>query len=137
MTATPDAIITAARAWLDTPFQHQGRLRGVGCDCIGLVVGVAADLGIVTPDRAGYSRHPGGVLQAALDAALIAAPGLAAGRVVLLRWGDEPTHVGILALHPAGCLSLIHAFAPSRKVVEHILSDDWLARVVCCYEFPA
>lgn len=135
--AAPDDIIAAARAWLDTPFRHQGRLRGVGCDCIGLVVGVAADLGIVTPDRPGYSRHPAGILQAALDAALIAAPCPAPGRVLLLRWAGEPTHVALVGSHPAGGLTLIHAYAQSRKVVEHILDDTWASRIVKAYEFPA
>jgi len=134
---TPAEIVSAARAWIDTPFAHQGRLRGVGCDCIGLVVGVAADLGIATPDRAGYSRHPAGILQAALNAALIAAPAPAPGRVLLLRWEGEPTHVALVGPHPSGAFSLIHAYAPSRKVVEHILDATWAARIVQAYEFPA
>ncbi len=26
--------------WLGTPYRHQGRRKGVGCDCLGLVLGV-------------------------------------------------------------------------------------------------
>lgn len=40
-----DAVVGAARAWLGTPYQHQASLRGLGCDCVGLVRGVWRDLG--------------------------------------------------------------------------------------------
>ena len=33
-------IIQTARQWLDTPYHHQARVKGVGVDCIGLVIGV-------------------------------------------------------------------------------------------------
>lgn len=134
---TPADIIATARSWLDTPFHHQGRLRGVGVDCIGLIVGVAAELGIATPDQTGYARTPsGGLLRHALDAALTAAPDLAPARIVLMRWESEDMHVGLLAEHPAGGLSLIHAYAQARRVVEHYLDDIWADRITAIYYFP-
>jgi NlpC/P60 family putative phage cell wall peptidase len=33
-------IVAAARSWIGTPYRHQGALKGVGCDCLGLLVGV-------------------------------------------------------------------------------------------------
>ena len=42
-------VAAEARRWLATPFAHQGRTRGLGCDCGGLVGGVAVALGIVPP----------------------------------------------------------------------------------------
>lgn len=33
-------IVAAAREWLGTPYHHQASLRGVGCDCLGLVRGI-------------------------------------------------------------------------------------------------
>lgn len=33
-------IVAEARSWIGTPYQHQTSLRGVGCDCLGLVRGV-------------------------------------------------------------------------------------------------
>ena len=30
-------IVREAREWIDTPFKHQGHLKGVACDCIGLI----------------------------------------------------------------------------------------------------
>ena len=34
------AIVAAARGWIGTPYRHQASLKGVGCDCLGLVRGV-------------------------------------------------------------------------------------------------
>ena len=33
-------IVAAARSWIGTPYLHQASLKGVGCDCLGLVRGV-------------------------------------------------------------------------------------------------
>jgi NlpC/P60 family putative phage cell wall peptidase len=37
---TREAIVTAARGWLGTPYHHQASVRGAGCDCLGLIRGV-------------------------------------------------------------------------------------------------
>ncbi len=63
-----EEIITEARSWLETPFHHQGRVRGVGVDCIGLIVEVARALklpsasgGLVADyDERDYPREPDG-----------------------------------------------------------------------------
>lgn len=52
MTVTRKDAVAEARAWLGTPFQHQGCLKGVACDCIGLVKGVGLALGLVDYDPA-------------------------------------------------------------------------------------
>ena len=36
-------IVEAARAWIGTPYLHQGSLQHVGCDCLGLLRGVWRD----------------------------------------------------------------------------------------------
>lgn len=36
----PERIVAEARGWLGTPYRHQASLKGVGCDCLGLVRGV-------------------------------------------------------------------------------------------------
>lgn len=37
---TPETIVTLARTWIGTPYRHQASLKGVGCDCLGLLRGV-------------------------------------------------------------------------------------------------
>ena len=37
---TKEAIVAEATSWLGTPYRHQASLKGVGCDCLGLLRGV-------------------------------------------------------------------------------------------------
>ena len=44
-------VIIETRRWLGTPFMAGASVRGVGCDCAGLIEGVAGDLGLAYPKR--------------------------------------------------------------------------------------
>ncbi|NDC56413.1 MAG: hypothetical protein EBZ69_06345 [Alphaproteobacteria bacterium] len=35
-------IVREAREWINTPFKHQGALKGVACDCIGLIKAIGS-----------------------------------------------------------------------------------------------
>ena len=37
-------IVQSARNWIGTPYLHQASLKGVGCDCLGLIVGIWREL---------------------------------------------------------------------------------------------
>lgn len=132
---TADDIITAARAWIGTRWQHQGRTRGAGVDCVGLIVGALGDVGITVEDRAGYGRVPDGSLIADLDRQLMRVDEPEHGGVALFALDGSPMHVSWIADSPSGW-RMIHAYAPSRRVVEHGLDDRWLARLVRWYHVP-
>ena len=134
-----DRIITQARTWLGTPYHHQARLKGVGCDCLGLVVGVADELGLEHAsgarlssfDQTDYSRQPDGArLTAMLQSVLYEIPkeDAAPGDLVLFSIEGNPQHVGLLTDYEG--LGVIHCYAPSRKVVEHRLDKKWQQRIV-------
>jgi NlpC/P60 family putative phage cell wall peptidase len=40
MSFTRSSIVAEARSWIGTPYRHQASLKGIGCDCLGLVRGV-------------------------------------------------------------------------------------------------
>lgn len=42
--ADPADVVRIARTWIGTPYVHQAHKKSVGCDCIGLIVGVWSDL---------------------------------------------------------------------------------------------
>lgn len=49
-------IVDIARNWLGTPYIHQASLKGIGCDCLGLLRGVNRELrGIEAEDPPPYS----------------------------------------------------------------------------------
>jgi NlpC/P60 family putative phage cell wall peptidase len=57
MLITRADIIGEARAWIGTPYRHQASLKGVGCDCLGLVRGVwRALIGDEPQPAPAYSR---------------------------------------------------------------------------------
>ena len=142
-------IVSEARAWIGTPYQHQAHLRGVGCDCGGLIGGVAVALGIVPPDwwdtefarHAGYARQPtGDSLIDVLSEFMTATDSDTAqpGDVVVMRFKLDPTHVGFLADYVHGGLSLIHALngIGVRAVTEHRIDAQWRNRVTHAFKMP-
>src|SRR6266478_895343 len=44
-----DEIVTEAMAWRGTPFHHSASLKCVGCDCVGLLIGIGKGVGIIAP----------------------------------------------------------------------------------------
>lgn len=131
MTTRQD-IIDAARAYQDTPFHHQARVKGVGIDCAGLLVCVARDLGLPHYDVQGYSRVPSGRdFERHLDANLDPIQTIEPGCVMLMTFDIDPQHVAIATSEH----SIIHAYASVRKCVEHGLDDKWRASIRKIYRF--
>ncbi len=133
-------VVEQARQWLGTPYIHQGRVKGAGVDCAGLIIGVAHALGVSSFDTMAYGRLPSGdALHKMLRAqAMPAGEHWLPGQIALLRFDAEPAHLGILgdyASSPNG-LSLIHAYSHTGCVTEHRLADVWRARVVERFKFP-
>lgn len=130
---TADEIVAAARACLDTPFVHQGRIPGVALDCAGLVVAVAEAVGAEYVDHAGYGRNPAnGLLESVLDAQpfLERVFDRKPGDVLLMRFAGEPQHLAIFTGQ-----NIIHSYESVGKVCEHRLADVWAARIVRTYRF--
>ncbi len=132
-------VARAARNYLGVRWLHQGRTRQ-GLDCAGLVVRAAQDLGLPVNDVGGYSRIPnGGQMRAVMQAQCIELPPATApraGLIALMRFELEPQHVAIIATHPFGGLSLVHALTHERRVCEHRLDRAWLSRFVALYALP-
>lgn len=149
--ATVDDLLRAARSWLGTPFAHQGRQKGVRCDCIGLIIEVCREVGLV--DAAGlpaawnhtnYGRVPGTnePTQALLRYFTRVEPRhtMRAGDLAVFRTdGGLPAHMGWLG-DKGDPWSLIHAYAaktiPQARVQEHRLGSHWLSRLHSAYRLP-
>ena len=96
-------VVAAARGWIGTPYLHQASLKGVGCDCLGLVRGVWREVIGDEPEAPGayspaWAEADGG--ERLLEAArrhLAAAEAIVPGAVLVFRWRrDLPAkHVGI------------------------------------------
>ncbi len=137
-------IVSCARGWIGTPYLHQAAVRGLGCDCLGMLRGVWAEVTgtaliavpIYTPD---WSEPQGDeVLLQAARRLLVAktVSNAEPGDVVVFRMraGAVAKHVGLQA--DAGqSPSFIHAYQ-GHGVVENALTPPWQRRIVARFAFP-
>lgn len=124
-------IVETARQWLGTPFVHQGRVRGVGVDCGGLLLGVARDLGMEVDEPPAYSMSPDpDIIQTMLDRYCVRVDfsDIQPGDILWFSFAGEPRHVGI-----ASDIGVIHAWAKPGCVVEHRLDEVWMHRLCAVY----
>jgi NlpC/P60 family putative phage cell wall peptidase len=138
---TREAIVAEARSWLGTRYRHQASVKGVGCDCLGLVRGVwRACVGVepeLPPPYAPDWAEAGG-RDALIEAAarhLVAVPrdAFAAGDVLLFRYRD-----GFVAKHAAIASSrdtMIHAH-DGACVCEVAITPWWRRRIAGAFRFP-
>lgn len=133
-TCTRSEFIAEAMTWIDTPYRHQGRLKGVSVDCIGLCIGVAHACGISEFDFTHYDRRPDGSMKTHMDREVtpISFARALPADLLLFQFANCPMHVGILA----DDMMLIHAYAPNRKVVMHRLDTRFLGLLTCAYQIP-
>lgn len=135
MTTAAD-IVFQARAMLGVRWLHQGRSAS-GLDCIGLVLRVAHNLGLSEFDTRDYARIASDETMLDLCRAHLVSvrpAELAPGDVVVMGF-DMQRHIGIIGDYP-GALSLIHAHAINRQVVEHRLDTIWQRRILGRFRFP-
>ena len=110
-----DAIVVEARAWIGTPYLHQASLKGVGCDCLGLLRDTLADAA---------RRH------------LVEAESrdIRPGDILLFRWRN-----GLPAKHCAIATApdrMIHAH-DGAAVCEVALAPWWRRHLAGVFRFPA
>ncbi len=123
-------IVHAVKLWLGTPFHLQGRVKNIGCDCLGLLMGIAKELNLKTKqgtklidhDRNDYHIiHDGKILEEQLDQLLEQTEVLEVGNLLLLEYDKNPQHLAIVS----DGKKIIHAHLKHRKVVEHSI-DVWI-----------
>ena len=142
MAEVADAVINEARTWLGTPYHHQASIKGIGCDCLGLIRGIyrvvigpePEALPPYTPDWAEASGR-----ETLLEAAyryleeLPADHATRPGDVLLFRWRPwSPAKHAAIAI---GGRRMIHAY-DGAGVVEVSLTPSWEKRIARRFAFP-
>lgn len=144
MTESPVAqaeAVAIARRWLGTPYHHQASLKGIGCDCLGLIRGIYRELyGRDVGSAANYSRdwaeasgietmlYGAGQHLIAIDKAVAVG-----GDVIVfrLRHGTVAKHAALLT----SASTMIHAME-GVSVSEVALSSWWRRRIAGAFRFP-
>tara|TARA_R110002033_G_scaffold26757_12_gene61178 strand:- start:47703 stop:48116 length:414 start_codon:yes stop_codon:yes gene_type:complete len=134
MTVVREDVVCQARTWLGTPFHHQGRLKDIGVDCAGVVVGVAAELELSAFDTNGYGRRPDSrELEHICEGQMrrINLEDAQPGDVYLIEVDGQPQHLAF-----ATDIGMLHAYAPARRVIEHRIDQEWADRLIAAYVLP-
>lgn len=131
-----EKVIAAAESWIGTPYVQQGRLKGVGCDCIGLVIGVGVDALVVPADVAvpayrqsldipAARKHLAGRLR------ILKRKEPRAGDVLIFRVGRrDHAHFAIFDGE-----RMIHASNHAGRVIRSALDDRWLKKLAHCCRY--
>lgn len=128
-----DEIIAEARTWIGTPFKHQGRLKGVGVDCVGVIVGVAKSLNILDYNPTNYSRLPNmQVMGDALNKLLIEIDIKDAkiGDIYWMKFRESAQHLAFKT-----DIGILHATSQAKKCIETSLNDSLEKTIYKVYRF--
>lgn len=133
-------VAERARQWIGTPFFHGGREKGIGCDCVGLLLGVASEVAtchqgafmasLSVYDHREYSRivNPS-ILRGELLRFLspVAKDSIRAGDLLVFDYEGQAQHVAIFAGgEPA---TLIHSSDRIGAVAEHRFCEPMVSRL--------
>jgi NlpC/P60 family putative phage cell wall peptidase len=141
MSLTRSQIIAEARAWIGTPYRHQASLKGLGCDCLGLVRGVwRALIGTEPQSAPPYSRD---WAEASGEEALARAArthlseidpaAFLPGDVLLFRYRTQyPAKHAAIVTAPA---LMVHAH-DGAAVTEVAIAPWWRRRLAYAFRFP-
>jgi NlpC/P60 family putative phage cell wall peptidase len=149
MTATPSStelreqIVAEARRWIGTPYRHQASLRGVGCDCVGMVAGIWSSVFGEAPGMP--QAYSSGWLDPSPEETLLALArrhmaerqphAFEPGDMLVFRWVDRmpARHCGIAVSETR----MVHAYQSAGKVAEGELHRQWRQRIAGVFAFPA
>ncbi len=136
-----DLVLAEALSWVGTPYRHQGRTKGVGCDCLGVLLGVWSAIYGRLPEQPGaYApdwAEAGGAerfLEAARRHCREKQAGeMMPGDLLLFRWkrGLPAKHAGILVSPER----FVHAYH-GASVVCSALVPQWRRRIAGAFAFP-
>jgi NlpC/P60 family putative phage cell wall peptidase len=143
-------VLTAARSWIGTPYVHQASLKGVGCDCLGLLRGLWRELYGEEPEEPppyslDWAEATGAeTLYMALKrhAREIRLSELAPGDLALFRMASRgpAKHCGVIGRATAsllerggdGGLTLVHA-RQNKRVSEEPFSAFWRGKLAFAF----
>ena len=139
---TREEIVNEARQWVGCKWIHQACVRGVACDCVGLVRGVHAQL---TGDAfVGDYDYPATwhlfkedeKLCQECRKYLVEIPVAAAGAGDMLLFGFRPRfpahHLALLT----GDGTIIHSYMDVGVVVETTYNEEWRSMVRFAFRYP-
>jgi len=131
-----------AQSWIGTPYRHQASRKGVGCDCLGLMLGiwrglygeaVAARLAY-SPDWAETSQGEPLLDELRKRCDELGPDEMRPGDILVFRWqaGSTAKHLALLAPENR----IIHAYE-GHAVMASAFVPSWRRRLAGVFAFPS
>ncbi len=135
---TGKEVVIVAKTYIGTPFHHLGRVKHVGIDCIGIILGVAEELEIpliIHPEFKRYGRRAKQrPLLDYMNEQFVKTEKREIGSIVV-SWFDrktkEPSHMGIVT-----GIGQVHTNGHLGIAIEEHWSPKWVTRIVGYYKYP-
>lgn len=129
-------VLLEAKTWINTPYVHQARLKGVGVDCLGVIIGVGKNLALTQYDDCNdYGMIPLGnkmkkMLEDHPDLISIEPSKKQIGDIGLFTFSRFPQHLGIIS-----DVGVIHSSQEMKRCLETQLSANSDMRLIAIYRF--
>ncbi|HFC05524.1 MAG TPA: peptidase P60 [Rhizobiales bacterium] len=134
-----DQIISEARSWIGTPYQHQASLKGIGCDCLGLVRGIwrqvygtePETIPAYSPDWAESGKQENLINAARRHMTETDSQSFKPGDLLIFRWRRHipAKHLAIVVAPD----TMIHA-QQGAVVCEVAISNWWRRHIACAFK---
>lgn len=143
LTKKREKIVEVSRSWLDTPYHHKARVKGLGVDCAQLCAGIALEMEFITEEEIDAVEDYDAEFHVHNDEErlhhIIEGFGCTeviigkrqAGDIVTFNIGRSCGHLGILTTEN----SFVHALL-DQKVIEVNLQARWSRQLRKVYRFP-
>lgn len=135
-TTLAQRIVEEAETWIGTRFQHQGRIKGLGVDCVNFITEVARDAGVKDLEiPQDYKPHEDGAVMLKLlneHMSLVPTEEMQKGDVLALcdealQMPDVPRHLVFVQEITPKTTFIIHA--SQYGVRRHRMNLHWHSRV--------
>jgi hypothetical protein len=143
MQSINNLIVLEVKKWIGTPFHQQGRQIGVGCDCIGLIIGVAKSIRSLSLTGKSWEECDKTTYDCMTESALlidllpihfkVVKSSFKVGNILLIEISQKQYHACIVtSVKPT---KIIHSCGALGKVVEHKIIPQWLDKIRMIYRF--
>lgn len=126
-------VVRIAREYIGTPICWQARQKGVGIDCVGLIVCIAKEMDIHLDDYAEYRPTNAGLLNR-MKEQFIETDELVPGTILVMCAKLRVRRAQHLAIYT--CKKLLHAHVSAKRIVEHGFLSPYPERVVAMFRYP-
>ena len=129
-------IVVEARQWIGTPFHQQGRQKNVGCDCIGLIIGIAKAIGLTSLTGRSWDECDVINYDCIQDSKLLLnllpkhfhmINDFNCGDMLLIKISENQYHICLVSNKQSG--RIIHACSTIGRVLEQKISPIWKKQI--------